>query len=945
MNWALSIYHGLPSGLRNVVASGKGLQLRRWRYGSETEALAQEAVARERWSPPQWREWQNHRLAALLERACTRVPYYRKANGTRALPSAGTPGELLRAWPVLQKEELRRNPKAFLADDTSLRCLRGEHTSGTTGTPLTVWHSRVTSRQWYALMEARWRGWNGVSRQDPWAILGGQLVVPISQRHPPFWVWNAGLHQLYLSSFHLSADNCASYFEVLRDKNVRYLWGYPSSLYSLALFAAELGLQPPQLKVVISNAEALYEHQRGLISEVFGCPVKDTYGMAEMACGASECEHGRLHLWPEAGLIEVLADDADKPVPYGAPGRLVCTGLMNVDMPLIRYEVGDRGILASPEETCPCGRTLPILRSVEGRIDDVILAPDGRRIGRLDPVFKSGFAIRQAQIIQETASDLRVLVVPGPEYTERDASGIAAALRKHVNGFAIRVEAVSVIPKGAQAKEALVVSRMTSTRTAKPRSQIARQSSLLLRCYHSLPAPLRTLAASSHGYLLRARRYSPRTESLISNAIERDNWSPAQWQKWQQHRLQEVLHRSVKDVPYYRGFWRARTRNDGGEPWLELENWPILTKETLRQRARQFLADGCDPQRMLSDHTSGTTGTPLDIWFRRQTVQQWYALCQARHRRWHGLTGHERWAHMGGQPVVPFEQSRPPYWVWNAGLRQLYLSCMHVSPESSVHYLHALNRYQVAYLLGYSSSIAMLAQAALKHGIRVPLKVVLTDSEPLLAWHREVIGKAFQCPVRETYGMAEIVCAASECPAGCLHLWPEVGHVEILGSDDRPVNRGEVGRIVATGLLNADMPFVRYDTLDLARFEANDEPCPCGRSLPRIGKLLGRNDDVIVARDGRRLVQLDRIFDSSYDLHEAQIVQEAIGQFRIRVVPGERWTSESSDRLCEALRHLVGEAAVQVEHVDRIERTWAGKYRVIVSHLTDGSSPSSTTLS
>src|SRR6201999_2266836 len=119
--------------------------------------------------------------------------------------------------------------------------------------------------------------------------------------------------------------------------------------------------------VIISNAEPLYAHQREFISRVFGCPVRDTYGMSEMTCAASECEAGKLHLWPEAGIYEVLRDDQDVPVRAGETGRLVCTGFLNPDMPLIRYEVGDRVAIAPPSEKCSCGRTLPILLSVEGR--------------------------------------------------------------------------------------------------------------------------------------------------------------------------------------------------------------------------------------------------------------------------------------------------------------------------------------------------------------------------------------------------------------------------------------------------------------------------------------------------------------------------------------------------------------------------------------------------
>ena len=109
-----------------------------------------------------------------------------------------------------------------------------EDTSGTTGKPLNVWWSMETVRKWYALSEARCRYWNGVSRRDRWVMIGGQLVTPVSQRKPPFWVWNRGLNQLYMSSYHLAPDLIGSYLEAMSRYRVTYSYGYTSSLYALA---------------------------------------------------------------------------------------------------------------------------------------------------------------------------------------------------------------------------------------------------------------------------------------------------------------------------------------------------------------------------------------------------------------------------------------------------------------------------------------------------------------------------------------------------------------------------------------------------------------------------------------------------------------------------------------------------------------------------------------
>lgn len=457
-NHLLHLYHRLPYAGRVLAASLRGYYLRFWRYGPETARLVAAARERETWSPERWQAWQQERLALVLHRAVTQVPYYREQWAARRRQGDRASWEYLENWPILEKEAVRAHPKAFVADDCAIGQMYEIHTSGTTGKPLTLWQSRSAVRQWYALFEARWRGWYGVSRQDRWAILGGQLVMPVARRQPPFWVWNHGLKQLYLSSYHLAPDLLPSYLDALVAHNIVYLWGYTSSLYALAQEVLRSGRQDVAMKVVITNAEPVYEYQRQVIGAAFRCPVRETYGMTEMVAAASECAYGRLHLWPEAGIVEVLAEG--QKVPAGETGELVCTGLINADMPLVRYRVGDRGALSPEKQPCSCGRTLPILQQVEGRVDDVLYTSDGRQVGRLDPVFKADLPIREAQIIQESLQQVRVRYVPSPEYTEAAGQVMVDQLQARLGEMKIVLEAVKEIPRGPNGKFQAVVCRL-----------------------------------------------------------------------------------------------------------------------------------------------------------------------------------------------------------------------------------------------------------------------------------------------------------------------------------------------------------------------------------------------------------------------------------------------------------------------------------------------------
>lgn len=456
-DWLLKIYHRLPYPARSLMAMARGYQLRRWRYGPETERLVEEALAREAWTPEQWKGYQEERLSRILHHAATKVPYYREHWQQRRRNSDRASWEMLENWPVLKKYALRATPEAFVADDVGRQKLAKDHTSGTTGTPLTLWHSRQSLLQRYALYEARVRRWNGVSINKPWAHLGGQLVAPYNQRKPPFWVWSASLKLLYMSTYHIAPQTAKAYVQSLADHDIQHIIGYCSSLNALAYFIEKAAIEVPPMQIVIGDSEPLFDYQRERIACVFNCPCRSVYGLAEMVADASECNHGTMHLWPECGLVEVLHDDEDVPVPPEQVGRLVCTGFLLKEMPLVRYEVGDRGALGSERATCNCGRRLPTLLRIEGRSNDMIMTPDGRRVWWLMPIFY-GLHLMETQVIQQDANSLSIRFVSASGFVASEIEEMKRRLRHRVGDMQIEFQQVSTIERGPNGKFQAVIS-------------------------------------------------------------------------------------------------------------------------------------------------------------------------------------------------------------------------------------------------------------------------------------------------------------------------------------------------------------------------------------------------------------------------------------------------------------------------------------------------------
>lgn len=446
-----TLYARLPYPAKVAAASARGLRLRAWRYGPGAEALVQAVLTRDGWDEDRWRGWQADRLATTLAHAAVQVPWYRRWFAEHPGLDPTVPGD----WPVVAKAEVMADPSAFVAGDGPRRPYV-DRTSGTSGSPLVVRTARNDLRAFFALHEARTRRWHGVSGHDRWAILGGQVVTAADRDRPPFWVRNLALHQLYLSAPHVSAATVAAHVAELERFGPTHLVVYPSAAAFLARTGLDAGLTALGPQVVIANAEALTPAQRGDIEAFFGCPARETYGMAEMAAGASECEAGTLHLWPDCGVVEVLDDD-DQPVPDGEAGRLVATGLTNATTAFVRYDTGDRGRLPVWGSSCPCGRDLPVLPAVEGRAQDLLVTPAGGRQFWVNPAFY-GLPVREAQVVQDRVDRVRARVVPASGFGAAAEAMIIERLSQRLPGVAVTVEVVAAIERGTNGKFRPVVS-------------------------------------------------------------------------------------------------------------------------------------------------------------------------------------------------------------------------------------------------------------------------------------------------------------------------------------------------------------------------------------------------------------------------------------------------------------------------------------------------------
>ena len=227
--------------------------------------------------------------------------------------------------------------------------------------------------------------WWGLSVGDlEIALWGSPVELTRQQRLQEIRDWL--LATRLLPAFEMNEPTMGIYLDILERRPWRQIFGYPSAIYLLCLEARKQGrdLRRLGVKAVFVTGEVLLPHQRELISETLACPVADGYGGRDSGFIAHECPQGGMHILADCTIVEVLDPDG-QPVPPGESGEITVTDLYSHEAPFIRYRTGDIGVVSSRQ--CRCGRALPLLEKIEGRSNDLILAPDGRIINSLALIY------------------------------------------------------------------------------------------------------------------------------------------------------------------------------------------------------------------------------------------------------------------------------------------------------------------------------------------------------------------------------------------------------------------------------------------------------------------------------------------------------------------------------------------------------------------------------
>lgn len=415
-----------PGVFRNAIVSLYGISVYNQRYRYPWSDTLKYLLVSQHYSAEKLYNLQLHRLKSLFTHAVNHVPYYKKYEKFNL---NGNIADILNRIEIIESEQLINSSESLLSNYYKKKDRLKLFTSGSSGTPKTIYISKSARRMNYAFYE-RSKIWAGITGFKKSVTFAGRTFIHPDRDKPPFWVYNAALNNYIFSSYHISETTIPYYIEKLIKINPILIDSYPSSLIKIAEYMIEKGINSIRPKAIITSSETLLSHHRDLIEKAFQAKIFDQYGNTEQSAYITQCKNGSYHLNPEYGILEIV-DSKDRPVKAGEVGEFICTGFTNKAMPLLRYRIGDRGSFSTKK--CSCGSEFPVIEKIEGRIDDLLISMDGKYIGRLDPVFKGlNSSIIESQIVQKSLDKLEIRIVKNNRYDIKHGIAIITELKKRL---------------------------------------------------------------------------------------------------------------------------------------------------------------------------------------------------------------------------------------------------------------------------------------------------------------------------------------------------------------------------------------------------------------------------------------------------------------------------------------------------------------------------------
>lgn len=464
----LKFYTSAPQWVKSSVGHLYSLAPASLRYGAKYHEFMAEI---EQCSDPAQAAWTRRRadekLLATLRWAAETVPAY--AHMAAEVRRERSPAELLAAFPLLPKEEIKLDTERYLSRAMGPNTHLLAFTGGSTSVPMKLYLEKYVSRSKDFAYNGTFDRIAGVRDGDVILALRGRTVPGADKPGGPVWMYDPIKRYLHLSSDHLEPQHMPRYLEAIRKWKPTVIHAFPSALVPLARW---LKANPAPditgpIRAIQLFSENIYDYQVEIMRDVFGCPVLFDYGHSERACKAiSLPQDPRYFFWPLYGRIELIDQDGNPVTRPGVLGEIVATGFDNRVMPLIRYRTGDLAMWSAEANNTRPG--FQVVDRIEGRLQEFLVCHDHRLVSicTIGAAHFEQLASADRMQFEQSAPGKALLKVLSPtELSARAREQLAAGIRaKTQGGLNVEIVRVGEIARTGSGKHKLLVQKLDISR-------------------------------------------------------------------------------------------------------------------------------------------------------------------------------------------------------------------------------------------------------------------------------------------------------------------------------------------------------------------------------------------------------------------------------------------------------------------------------------------------
>lgn len=411
-------------------------------------------------------------------------------------------------------------------------------------------------------------------------------------------------------------------------------------------------------------------------------------------------------------------------------------------------------------------------------------------------------------------------------------------------------------------------------------------------------------------------------------------WKPEQIYAYQENKLVQLLRHCNRNVPFYQEWFKNNSLSPEEITLDNIDLLPAIDKNFLRENLNLLTAKS-GKGKYEKAKTSGSTGIPLH--FPKSLSSTAFQLAAMyRGHMWHGVEPGDREARLWGIPVDPLARmkTRATDLLLNRFREREY----NLNHDVLLDFFHTLLKKKPVYLMGYTSMVIEFAhflEELNKDGTQLELKMVKCTSETISETDHEIIERVFGCPLVSEYGAAETGLIAFQCEKGSHHLMSDCCIVELLEPED-DFGNDSLKEVIVTNLDNTALPIVRYKIGDLAI--PSVKKCKCGRGLPIIDKIVGRESDIIVSQGGRKwhsiiIYYIMKGLEGKHGgVKQFKVIQKDFTTLQFLLITDDNFNERSISYIKQqCVQHFGPNMNVELQCVDFIPREKSGKLKDFVS--------------